>query len=92
MVSLSVIEANVKALRQLRLERDTLDRKIERLENEIKEFMDSKHIYELQGDDWQVSWNMVASNRFSQKLFKEAHPDLFEQFKVVSESRRFLVD
>lgn len=92
MINFNLVEVNVKSLRELKREKDILEKKIKKLEDEIKEQMESNSIYEFEGEDWKVTWNMVAQNRFSQSLFKEDHPKLFEQYKVVSESRRFLLD
>lgn len=83
---------NVKALLILKEEMAALEKKIARLEDEIKEVMVATDTYEFEGEDWKVTWNMVSSNRFSQKLFAADHPKLFEEYKVVSESRRFLVN
>ena len=83
------MEQTVKELKALRAERDQLDEKINAIENAIKDEMTTQNKYEFSGDDWKVTWNMVTSNRFDQSGFKAVHPDLFEQFKKVSESRRF---
>lgn len=83
---------NVKALLLLKKQIADIEKQIESLEGAIKEVMVATDTYEFEGDDWKVTWNMVASNRFSQKLFAADHPKLFEKYKVISESRRFLVN
>lgn len=91
MCTINTIEKKVKALKNLRAQREELDSEIEKLETWIKEEMKSQDKYEFSGRDWKVSWNTVLSNRFDQSKFKEAHPDLFESYKTLSESRRFTV-
>jgi putative phage-type endonuclease len=38
-----------------------------------------------------LTWKSQETNRFDQTAFKEAHPELFEQFKKVSTSRVFRI-
>lgn len=38
-----------------------------------------------------VTWKSVTSNRFDSKSFRKDHPDLYEQYKKESTSRRFKV-
>lgn len=90
--NIELVEINVRCLKDLKHEQEILEKQIKKLEDEIKGVMESTGIYEFEGEDWKVTWNMVVSNRFSQSLFKEAHPKLFEQYKMPSESRRFLID
>lgn len=86
-----MIALTVADLKKLRAQRDELDAKIEILEKSIKDEMTSQNKYEFSGEGWKVTWKMVQSNRFDQSSFKEAHPKLFEQFKKLSESRRFSI-
>lgn len=85
------MEAKVKELKELRAAREKLDKSISEVETWIKDEMEREHKYEFEGDDWKVSWKMVSSLRFNQSLFKDAYPDIFEQYKTLSESRRFTV-
>lgn len=88
-MTMQELEELVEELSRLRAKRDKLDKKIESIETQIKDYMTETEKYEYEGDDWKVSWNLVTSNRFDQKAFQSAHPKLFDQFKKVSESRRF---
>ena len=81
----------VRSLKQLRAEKDKIEKAIEIEENIIKNIMESENQYEFAGEDWKVTWNMVASNRFNQSLFKESHPDLFKEYVRLSEGRRFII-
>jgi putative phage-type endonuclease len=41
--------------------------------------------------DRKISWTNVETNRFDSKAFREAHPELYDQFVRPSQSRRFTV-
>lgn len=81
----------VNDLRYLKMQRDELDAQIKAIEDYLKEHMEKHKDYEIVGDDFKITWNMVVSNRFSQSDFKKACPDLYEKFTALSESRRFLL-
>ena len=85
------LNAKVHTLRELKRQAEELSTQIKNIENELKAEMDARKEYELVGDDWKITWNMVGSNRFSQSEFKEAYPALFKEFTKLSESRRFLL-
>lgn len=87
----AVITKKVHELKQLKAERDALDRKIEKIESYIKEKMVEQNVYEFEGDDYKVTWNEVESSRFNQKLFESEYPELYLKFKVLSKTRRFLI-
>lgn len=86
-----VLDSKVKELRKLRSQRDSLDEQIKAIEEDLKNHMTQAGVYELNGEDWKITWNLVSSNRFSHSNFKKAHPDLYEEFTSLSESRRFLL-
>lgn len=85
------ISNKVNDLRYLKMQREEIDSRIKAIEDDLKERMEKSNDYEIIGEDFKVTWNMVASNRFSQSEFKKACPDLYEKFTLLSESRRFLL-
>lgn len=85
------LEMKIRELKELRSKQTVLDEQIKLLESEIKSEMTERNEYQILGEDYKVTWNMVSSNRFSQKEFKDDHPDLYEKYMRVSESRRFLI-
>lgn len=87
----SDLEVKIRELKELRSKQTILDEQIKLLESEIKSEMTERNEYQILGEDYKVTWNMVSSNRFSQKEFKDDHPDLYEKYMRVSESRRFLI-
>lgn len=86
------LDEMVHKLKKLKRDAEDLATEISNIENALKEEMNERCEYNLSGDDWKITWNMVSSNRFNQSNFKSAHPDLYEQFKTLSESRRFVVN
>ena len=61
---------------------------IEYIEDKIKLFMRDASALTLDGKPL-LTWKTQATNRFNQREFAEANPELFEQFKRTSESRVF---
>lgn len=91
MCTMNKLTEKVHTLRQLESEVVAMNSRIEALKNEIKEELNRRGVSELVGDDWKVTWNSYSSSRFDQSAFRKAHPDLYESFKVISESKRFTV-
>lgn len=91
MCSKKKLDEKVHLLKELMRQSDDLNTRIENLKNELKEEMTTRGVSELKGEDWIVDWSTVSSNRFDQTAFKLAHPELYEKFKKLSESRRFTV-
>lgn len=85
------ITERVHALFELKKEAAILDNRITAIENSIKEDMENSGIYELEGVDFKITWNMVQSRRFDQSVFKSIHPQMYESFRRLTESRRFCV-
>lgn len=81
----------VHRLRELNREAEEINSLIESIKNDLKSEMTERGEYELVGDDWKITWNLVSSRRFNQSLFKSSHPDLFEHYLALSESRRFIL-
>ena len=91
MLTKRTLGKKVATLKELKAEREALDKKIAEIEDVLKSEMTERNEYELVGKNWKVTWTKVTSSRFDQRSFKEAHPNLFESYKTVSESRRFLL-
>lgn len=86
------MELKVRELKKLEEKKSIIDSKIESIKKEIQDEMTTNNTYEYSGEDWKVTRDMVSSNRFDQSAFKAVHPRLFEQFKKLSESRRFITE
>lgn len=91
MRSIEELTEKVHELRGLEMTISSLETRLSILKDEIKEEMEERSVEELVGDDWKVTWKSYTSSRFDQGNFKAIHPDLYEEFKTISESRRFTV-
>lgn len=77
-------------LRDLKGQIKTLEAQAGTAEEQIKLFMQDASSLTIDGNPL-LTWKTQKSNRFDQKSFGEAHPDLLEQFKKTSESRVFRI-
>lgn len=91
MISQKKLDEKVKRLKALKRDHEDLETQIKNLEDELKSEMLDRGVSELKGEDWIVTWTTIQSNRFDQSAFRVVHPDLFESFKSITESKRFSV-
>lgn len=91
MLTQEELNAHVRYLLDLQKEAERLSAQIEKIKGTLKDEMVARNEYELSGDDWKLSWHLVASKRFDQSLFKSKNPDMFTEYLTLSESRRFLL-
>ena len=91
MYSQKKLTEKVHRLRELERQMSDIEIEIENLKDALKSDMDKRGVTELVGDDWKITWNFYGSSRFDQKVFKEDHPELYEQYRHVYEVRKFLV-
>lgn len=69
-------------LKQIEKKKDEVQFEMERvLEEENKEVITCGY--------WSFGWQVKNRTAFDQKLFKEKHPDLYEEFKTTKEIRSF---
>lgn len=69
-------------LKQIEKKKNEVQFEMERvLEEENKEVITCGY--------WSFGWSVKNRTAFDQKLFKEKHPDLYEEFKTTKEIRSF---
>lgn len=90
-MSIDMMNAKVKELRELRRMADELAGEIETIQDEIKAHMTEQNTDTLNGLDWRITWKNVVSKRFDGKALKAAMPDVAEQFTKESVSKRFVL-
>ena len=90
-MSIDIMNAKIKELRELRRMADELAGEIESLQDEIKAEMTAREVDTLTGSDWKVTWKAVTSSRLDSKALKAALPDVAAQFTRETTSRRFLL-
>ena len=90
-MSIDMMNAKVKELRELKRMADELAGEIEAIQDEIKQHMTEQDTDTLTGIDWKVTWKAVTSKRLDSKALKAAMPDVVEQFTKESVSKRFVL-
>lgn len=88
-MSIDMMNAKVKELRELRRMADELAGEIEAIQDEIKQHMTEQDTDMLTGIDWKVTWKAVTSKRLDTMALKKALPDVAERFMKKSVNRRF---
>lgn len=83
-----VVDADEQALADLARIREItpLVKELDELKDRIRLYMRDAGTLAA-GDDVLATWRAQQSRRFDQAAFAEAHPDLFEQFKVTNTTR-----
>lgn len=90
-MSIDMMNAEVKELRELKHMADELAGEIEAIQDEIKATMTEQNTDTLTGIDWKITWKAVTSKRLDSKALKAAMPDVVEQFTRESTSKRFVL-
>jgi predicted phage-related endonuclease len=84
------IIGDYEALKHKKLLARDLEKEIDALTGNIQLYMGARSLLMVNGSP-AISWKSQESRRFDQSAFKAVHPELFEQFKTVSESRVFRI-
>ena len=74
---------------RLDFELKQIDKEIGRIELILQNHLAQLDVQEMTFGPYSFGWKVTTSRRFNQKLFGETHPDLLEEFKTVSESKKF---
>lgn len=85
------MEQKIQELQELRSMAAELAQEIESLEGQIKGYMDSRHIEELNGEGYKITWKAVTSVRFDSQQFKADFPAIYESYGKQTTARRFVV-
>ena len=90
-MSVDMMDAKVKELRELRRMQEELAAEIEAIQDELKAHMDAHGMDTLLGFDWKVTWKSVTSNRLDSTALKKELPDIAARFMKQSTVRRFVL-
>lgn len=90
-MSVDMMDAKVKELRELRRMQEELSAEIEAIQDELKAHMDTHGMDTLLGFDWKVTWKSVTSNRLDSTALKKELPDIAARFMKKSTVRRFVL-
>ena len=74
---------------KLEFELKNCEKNINEVELELQNILRRANVDSMDYGIYTFGWKTVTSRRFNQKAFGEAHPDLLEQFKLPTKSKRF---
>lgn len=82
---------NVLTDEELELQRKLKDiqKKKAEVQFEMEQLLKSKNKEVITVGYWSFGWSTKNRTAFDQKLFKEKHPDLYEEFKTTKEIKTF---
>lgn len=90
-MSIDMMNAKVKELRELKRMQDELAAEIEAIQDEIKGHMTAQDTDTLTGTDWKITWKAATSNRLDTTALKKARPDVAAQYTRQTTTRRFVL-
>lgn len=90
-MSIDMMNAKVKELRELKRMQDELAAEIEAIQDELKAHMDAHGMDTLLGFDWKVTWKNVTTNRLDSTALKKELPDIAARFMKQTTARRFVL-
>ena len=90
-MSVDMMDAKVKELRELRRMQEELTAEIEAIQDELKAHMDAHGMDTLLGFDWKVTWKAVTSSRLDTTALKKELPDIAARFMKQTTARRFVL-
>ena len=74
---------------RLEFELKAIDEQIKKVQLELENILSQMGVEQMEYGIYTFGWRTTESKRFDQKAFGVAHPDLLQQFKLPSTSRRF---
>lgn len=90
-MSIDMMNAKVKELRELRRMADELAAEIEAIQDEIKGHMTAQGVDTLTGTDWKATWKAVTSSRLDSTALKKELPEIAARFVKQTTARRFVL-
>ncbi len=81
----------VETIRELEDKKDRLEDFIDALKDKVKAFMTEQRADTLVLGSHKVSWTEYQTTRFDTKTFKGEHQDLYHQYEVKSNVKRFTI-
>ena len=90
-MSIDIMNAKVKELRELRRMADELAAEIETIQDELKGHMTAQDTDTLTGSDWKITWKSVISNRLDSTAIKKELPDIAARYTRQNAARRFVL-
>ena len=74
---------------RLEFELKNIEEQISKVQLQLENVLSKMGVESIDYGVYSFGWKTIESKRFNQKAFGEAHPELLEQFKLPSTTRRF---
>lgn len=74
---------------ELKTQLKQVEKEIEKYEFLMQEILEKEKKDIITCGYWSFGWDIKQRTAFNQSLFKEKHPDLYEEFKTTSEIKKF---
>ena len=74
---------------RLKFELKNTEKEIEKCEKKLQDVLHVANADSMDFGVYSFGWKISKRKAFSQKLFSEKHPELYEQFKVETETKKF---
>lgn len=88
-IPLTGFDEKLKRRAELMEVMERMDTEKKQIEQELKMYLGEAEVAE--NADYKVSWKSFSSNRLDEKRLKEERPEIYEEFKKQTTSRRFTV-
>lgn len=88
-IPLTGFDEKLKRRAELMEVMERMDTEKKQIEQELKMYLGDAEVAE--NADYKVSWKSFSSNRLDEKRLKEERPEIYEEFKKQTTSRRFTI-
>ena len=75
---------------RLKFELKQTEQQIGKYELQLQTLLDNLNVNDYQYGNYTFGWKIGSRTAFNQSLFKEKEPDLFEKYKVTTETKQFV--
>ena len=91
-MSTSELNKLAKELKELEVMADELDAEIEDIKDRIKAEMDSRNVQEVNAGMFKIKYQLITSERFDSKRFREENEELYKSYQKKVITRRFTIN
>lgn len=93
-IDLDLITAQMDELKdkqaRLKFELKQTEKQIEKYELQLQALLEQLAVNEYQYGNYSFGWKVGSRTAFSQSLFKEKEPVLFEKYKITTKTKQFV--
>ena len=85
------IDNRVKKLQALEAKQKELEAQAEAIRDELKGELNACQAAEVKTDKFTVRWKRAFGQRLDAKTFKQSNPDIYQDFLILTFTRRFSI-